>query len=150
VFRSVSIEVEYKDEIADILKRYEDNKLRKQALIGTVVSVKCEKSMIVKVESQSYNYKYNAFKKSVRRIMAHDKDSLSRLGDLVRIVPCRPMSKMKRHKLIDIIRRPNYVELADGTVLSSAGAVDRSATTDRAEQLKRKAERAAKVADLSN
>ena len=37
--------------------------------------------------------------------MAHDEEEKGKLGDLVRIIPCRPMSKRKKHKLKDIIRK---------------------------------------------
>lgn len=42
-----------------------------------------------------------------RKIMAHDDEERAGFGDLVCIVPCRPMSKRKRHKLIDIVKYSN-------------------------------------------
>jgi small subunit ribosomal protein S17 len=104
--RYFSVEAEYKTEISDILAGYEEKKKRRQAMIGTVVSVKCSKSIVVRVPRDKFNSKYNKTIQVHKRIMAHDQDETGQLGDLVRIVPCRPVSRKKRHSLIDIIRRP--------------------------------------------
>lgn len=120
-----TIDAEYKSEIAEILKRYDDNKARKQALVGTVVSTKCQKSITVRVVHKKLVPKYNKFVSVQRRIMAHDEQGLGKMGDLVRIVPCRPMSRKKRHALIDIVLRPKSVVTEDGTVLSSGGNVSK-------------------------
>lgn len=108
---NVDLEVEYKDEIADIWKEYDDRRKRKQSKIGVVVSNKAAKSISVEIRHVKYYPKYNALIPRHRKIMAHDEEERAREGDIVRIVPCRPRSKMKRHALIDIIRRP---QSADG------------------------------------
>lgn len=100
------METEYQGEIKDILTQYEERKKRKQALVGEVVSVKCAKSITVRVEYQKYFPKYDKHISRHNKFMAHDEQERCKLGDIVRIVPCRPMSKLKRHSLIDIIRRP--------------------------------------------
>jgi small subunit ribosomal protein S17 len=84
---------------------------RKQSLIGTVVSTKCSKSISVRVEHRKLNKKYNVYYSVHRKIMAHDEEEKAKMGDIVRIVPCRPMSRKKRHKLMDIIRRPKYANI---------------------------------------
>jgi len=53
-----------------------------------------------------YFPKYTTSIRRTRKIAAHDEEQQAKQGDVVRIVPCRPMSATKRHKLIDIIRRP--------------------------------------------
>lgn len=118
-----NIETEYKTEIAEILTSYDENKKRRQALVGVVVSTSCAKSITVRVIHQTLVAKYNKLKNVQRRIMAHDEEGKGQLGDLVRIVPCSPKSKKKRHMLMDIVRRPKSVVTADGTVLSSGGKV---------------------------
>ena len=125
-----SVEEEYKPEIDDINAAFEKKKERKQALIGIVVSTKNLKSIIVKVAHERYDSKYNHRYMRSRRIMAHDEKEESKLGDVVRIGPCRPMSKKKRHSLMDIIRRPAYVTWEDGTVISSAGNLASSASVN--------------------
>jgi small subunit ribosomal protein S17 len=111
--RNFSIETEYKKEIEDIYREHEDRKKRKQALIGTVVSTKCAKSITIRVTHKKYNQKYNVFTSEHRKFMAHDEGEEAEEGDLVRIVPCRPMSRMKRHALIDIMRKAKKIEATD-------------------------------------
>ena len=74
--------------------------------MGIVVSVKCAKSITVKVPIKKHNAKYDKYYDVHRRVMAHDEKGIALLGDLVRIVPCRPMSRMKRHALKDVVKRP--------------------------------------------
>ena len=78
---------------------------RKQSMIGTVVSTKCKKSVTVQVVRKVYVPKYNSYRRKMRKVMAHDEEELGRLGDVVRIVPCRPMSRKKRHSILDFIRK---------------------------------------------
>lgn len=122
---SSDIETEYKTEIAEILTSYDENKKRRQALVGVVVSTSCEKSITVRVIHQKLVAKYNKMTNVQRKVMAHDEEGKGQLGDLVRIVPCSPKSKKKRHQLMDVVRRPKSVVTADGTVLSSGGKVSK-------------------------
>jgi len=102
---SIDLDVEYSDEVKDILTQYTEKKKRRQALVGKITSTKCSKSITVVVEHGKYFPKYNKMIQKRKKIMAHDEEEKGRMGDTVRIVPCRPMSKKKRHALIDIIRR---------------------------------------------
>ena len=108
---SSELETEYQSEIQDILRNYEEKSKRRQALVGTVVSTKNLKSIVVKVARKKYVTKYDKTFNVHKRIMAHDEDENANLGDVVRIVPCRPMSKKKRHALIDILQR--YESITD-------------------------------------
>lgn len=100
-----NVEVEYKTEIEDILKQYESKLARRQAKVGVVVSDKNAKSISVQVEHAKYFPKYNKYMNKRRNIMAHDEEELAEEGDLVRIIPCRPMSRWKRFKLIDVLKK---------------------------------------------
>ncbi len=120
-----TIQEEYKTEIAGIMEGYEKNKVRRGGLIGTVVSTKCSKSVVVKVDHDRLIPKYGKTMSVTKRIMAHDENEIGKLGDLVRIVPCRPMSRKKRHTLMDIVRRPDSVTVSDGTVFTTAGRMGR-------------------------
>ena len=95
---------EYSKEIADIMESYEERKKRKQSLVGIVTSTKCAKSITIQVEHEKYYPKYNKYIRSRKKVMAHDESEIGKTGDMVRIVPCRPMSKKKRHTLIDVIK----------------------------------------------
>jgi len=100
-----NVEVEYKTEIEDIMRENEKKLARRQAKVGIVVSDKNAKSISVQVEHAKYFPKYNKYINKRRNIMAHDEDELAEEGDVVRIIPCRPMSRMKRFKLIDILKK---------------------------------------------
>lgn len=95
---------EYAEEIEEIRKQYKDREERHGSLIGQVVSVKNAKSIVVSVPYKKYLPKYNISVNRTSRIMAHDAEEVANVGDIVRIVPCRPMSAKKRHSLIDIVK----------------------------------------------
>lgn len=84
--RYFSIEDEYQNEISYILKGYEDKKDRKQSLIGYVVSTKCKKSILVRIEHQKYIAKYNRFINVFEKVMAHDDNETGKLNDVITIV----------------------------------------------------------------
>jgi small subunit ribosomal protein S17 len=80
------------------------NIVRRKVLVGNVVSDKCSKTRVVLVEHKT---KHPLYKKTIlkkKRFMIHDNDNKSKLGDLVKIVECRPISKKKRWALLDIIK----------------------------------------------
>ena len=96
---------EYEKEVSDILEDYDERIKRRQALVGVITSTKNTKTITVEVERQKWNAKYNKAMPSHKKFMAHDEDETGNMGDLVRIVPCRPLSARKRHRLIDVIRK---------------------------------------------
>jgi len=78
--------------------------IRRQ-LIGTVVSDKMDKTAVVQVERL---VKHSLYKKYVRRrnkFAAHDKDNSCNIGDKVMITESRPISKLKRWRVTDIIEK---------------------------------------------
>lgn len=94
---------EYKQEISDLWETYAMRQARRQCLVGTVTSTKNSKSITVTVTRQKLVKKYRKWISSRKRFMAHDASEQANVGDLVRIVPCRPMSKKKRHQLMDVL-----------------------------------------------
>jgi small subunit ribosomal protein S17 len=96
---------DYKSEIDDVEAEYRHRKERRQALVGTVISNKAAKSITVKVPRPKYIKKYDTTIIFDKMFMAHDDNEECGPGDVVRIVPCRPMSRRKRHKLIDVIKK---------------------------------------------
>lgn len=76
-----------------------------RTLVGQVVSDKMDKTMTVLVERR---VKHPLYKKYIRRstkLHAHDEENTCRVGDLVSIEPCRPMSKSKSWRLHEILAR---------------------------------------------
>ncbi|MDP1620191.1 MAG: 30S ribosomal protein S17 [Candidatus Moranbacteria bacterium] len=67
---------------------------------GVVVSDKTAKTVVVAVDSFKTHPKYHKKYKSTKRYKAHDEDGKYKIGDIVEIIPCRPMSKDKRYKVV--------------------------------------------------
>ena len=81
-----------------------ERNLRKERL-GVVVSNKMEKSVVVLVERKVKHPKYGKFVKKSTRFMAHDEKNECNIGDTVRIMETRPLSKNKCWRLVEIIER---------------------------------------------
>lgn len=72
---------------------------------GIVVSNKMTKSIIVVVERKFKHPKYGKFMRKTSRFMAHDENQDCNIGDTVRIMETRPLSKNKCWRLVEIIER---------------------------------------------
>ena len=84
---------------------------KRKNLSGRVVSSKMSKTVVVAVESTGAHRKY---KKTVRRISnlkAHDEKGTCRVGDIVEIVECRPLSKTKHHRVLEIVSKGQLSEV---------------------------------------
>ena len=81
-----------------------ERNLRKER-IGIVVSNKMNKSISVMVERKVMHPKYGKFVKRSTKFMAHDEKNEYGIGDTVRIMVTRPLSKNKRWRLVEIIER---------------------------------------------
>ncbi|HRY33642.1 MAG TPA: 30S ribosomal protein S17 [Bacteroidales bacterium] len=79
-------------------------KFRKEK-IGVVVSNKMNKSIVVLVERKVMHAKYGKFVKKTSRFLAHDEKDESNVGDTVRIMETRPISKDKCWRLVEIVER---------------------------------------------
>ena len=78
--------------------------LRKER-IGVVVSNKMDKSIVVEIERREKHPIYGKFIKKTSRFMAHDEKNDCNIGDTVRIMETRPLSKRKCWRLVEIIER---------------------------------------------
>lgn len=78
--------------------------LRKER-IGIVTSNKMEKSITVSVERKKKHPMYGKFVKSTKKFHAHDEKNECNIGDTVRIMETRPLSKTKNWRLVEIIER---------------------------------------------
>ncbi len=77
----------------------------RQQKVGRVVSNKMDKTIVVVVESLKKHRIYKRTYKQTKRFQAHDEENTCQIGDTVRIEESRPLSKMKRWRLIEIIKR---------------------------------------------
>ncbi|MFN0037295.1 MAG: 30S ribosomal protein S17 [Saprospiraceae bacterium] len=79
-------------------------KLRKTKT-GVVVSTKMDKTVSVKVERRLMHPLYGKFVKRSKKFFAHDEENTCNMGDVVRIMETRPLSKMKRWRLVEVVER---------------------------------------------
>ncbi len=77
----------------------------KNEKVGEVVSTKMQKTIIVQVTRRVSHPLYKRIVTQRKKFYAHDEENTARIGDVVRIVECRPMSKLKRWRLGEVIRR---------------------------------------------
>ena len=85
---------------------------RRNEKIGIVVSTKMQKTIVVEIEMRKAHPKYKRVMKSNKKFYAHDEQNSARVGDVVRIREARPLSKLKRWSLEEIVRRSTLVEAA--------------------------------------
>jgi len=79
-------------------------KLRKER-IGVVVSNKMDKTIVITVERKVKHPMYGKFVKRRKKFTAHDEENTCNIGDTVRIMETRPLSKNKCWRLVEIIER---------------------------------------------
>jgi small subunit ribosomal protein S17 len=82
---------------------------RRKTLIGEVVSTKMAKTIVVEVRRQKAHPLYRRVVARSRKFYAHDEEGTAHLGDFVKIEETRPLSKLKRWQLKDIIQRAAQV-----------------------------------------
>jgi small subunit ribosomal protein S17 len=76
-----------------------------QVRLGTVVSDKADKTITVRVDIAKRHRRYRKIVRSSSTLHAHDEANDANQGDLVRVVECRPMSRTKRWRLVEILER---------------------------------------------
>jgi len=74
-------------------------------LVGQVVSDSMEKTVTVSIERQLLHRRYKKYIKKRSRIWAHDEDDVCNVGDKVRVTSTRPLSKLKRWRVVEIIEK---------------------------------------------
>ena len=78
---------------------------QRKVLVGQVVSTKMAKTIVVEVNRQRAHPMYRRVVKRSKKFYAHDETGQAHVGDVVRIVESRPLSKLKRWTLGEVIRR---------------------------------------------
>ena len=89
-------------------------KSKRRVLSGEVVSDKMDKTVLVRVERR---YIHPVFKKTVRRhnkYQVHDEQNECSEGDEIQIIECRPLSKNKRWRLLEIVKKAEVAEVGSG------------------------------------
>ena len=81
----------------------------RQELVGVVTSAKMQKTIVVKVTRTTEHPLYHRVVRSGKKYYAHDESGEARIGDTVRIVSTRPLSKLKRWRLKQVLSRSTRV-----------------------------------------
>jgi small subunit ribosomal protein S17 len=83
----------------------EQVKSGKKEFIGIVKSDKMEKTIVVSIETLKLHPLYKKYVKRAKKVKAHDEKNEAKVGDRVRVIECRPISKEKCWKLVEIVER---------------------------------------------
>ena len=89
----------------------EEKKPHKNRKIGEVVSTKMEKTIVVEVSRRVQHPLYRRYITRKKKFLAHDESGLAKMGDRVRIVECRPLSKNKCWQLEEVVLKSTQVEV---------------------------------------
>ena len=80
-------------------------KRNRKTLIGTVVSNKMEKTIVIRIERRKLHPLYKKYITRTKKIKAHDEGNLCQIGDLVKVIESRPLSKDKRWSLVEVLEK---------------------------------------------
>ena len=81
----------------------------KRILVGTVVSDKTDKTVVVKVERKVKHPLYGKIIRRSKKYHAHDEDNAFKVGETVRIEETRPLSKLKRWSVAEVLKKAGEV-----------------------------------------
>jgi len=77
----------------------------KKEFVGTVKSDKMMKTIVVAIETMKLHPLYKKYVKRLKKVKAHDENNEAKIGDRVRVVECRPLSREKHWRLVEILER---------------------------------------------
>jgi small subunit ribosomal protein S17 len=80
-------------------------KSRKKEFVGYVKSDKMDKTIVVAIETLTLHPLYKKYVKRIKKVKAHDEGNAAKIGDRVRVIECRPLSKEKCWKLVEVLER---------------------------------------------
>ncbi len=115
--------------------------VNRKSRVGTVVSDKNDKTVIVSVSRAKRHRLYHKVIRSTKRYQVHDPENRATIGDMVRIEECRPISKLKRWQLVEVLTERDVAEVAAAEIdrslvqevqRSAAHAADATGSTESA------------------
>ena len=83
----------------------ENTRAFRKTRVGQVVSDKMDKTIVVAIEDSVQHKLYKKIVKRTYKLKAHDENNECGIGDTVKVMECRPMSKDKRWRLVEIIKK---------------------------------------------
>jgi len=87
------------------MSAYPESKSVLKERIGEVISARMEKTIVVRVERRMPHPKYKKIVRLQKKFYAHDEEKKAKEGDTVRIIECRPLSRLKRWKLVEVVKQ---------------------------------------------
>jgi len=87
----------------------EEKQGNKNEKVGQVVSTRMQKTIVVEVSRRVPHPLYKRIVTKRKKFYAHDEQGTAKTGDVVRIIECRPLSKLKRWRLGEVVRRAAQV-----------------------------------------
>ena len=78
---------------------------RRKTRVGKVISNKMQKSIVISLERKVPHTLYKKYYKQTSTLMAHDEKQEAGIGDVVKVMETRPMSKQKRWRLVEIVEK---------------------------------------------
>ncbi len=82
-----------------------EERSRRQTAVGTVVSDKMQKTVVVEIARLVRHLSYNRMVRRKTRVKAHDEQNACRVGDTVRVMETRPLSKDKRWRVVEVLQK---------------------------------------------
>ncbi len=92
--------------------KQEATKQHKNEKLGEVVSTKMAKTIVVSVDRRVPHPLYKRIVTKRKKFYAHDEEGVAKMGDIVRIIECRPLSKLKRWRLGEVVRKAALIAVA--------------------------------------
>lgn len=86
------------------------NESKKRELVGEVISDKMDKTIVVEVARRVRHPRYQKVMMLYKKFYAHDEKSEAGVGDKVRIIESRPLSKLKRWRLVQVVEKATAIE----------------------------------------
>ncbi len=103
---------------------------KRKVFIGRVVSDKMDKTVVVQVERLRQHPRYKKYIRYRKKFKAHDENNACRVGDVVRIMETRPLSKEKRWRVVEIIGRAIAAELPEEIEVEKLEKVEETGDSD--------------------
>ena len=105
----------------------------KNEKVGEVVSTKMAKTIVVEVTRRVAHPVYKRIVSKRKKFYAHDEQQTAQVGDVVRIIECRPISRLKRWELRDVIRKAVQVGVEHPALAQSADTREKKTVKQRPE-----------------
>jgi small subunit ribosomal protein S17 len=85
--------------------RAEEKRPTRKTRVGEVISSSMNKTIVVRTVTRVPHARFGKIVKQMRKFYAHDEENKAKAGDTVRIMETRPLSKLKRWRLVDVVQK---------------------------------------------